>query len=150
MLPLGASWSLVALAYLSGRPPLLRTGTRPFLSIRESGESEGAMTNAQFAQIKAGIDRLNKNQASLMEEFKILRKVIAQGEDRDYPWYHLEPGRRKQVEAVVDYLRKHPNRELYTVRRAAYAAYIKTYGGYPTKQALSACCYAVKISNWID
>ena len=47
MLPLGASWSLVALAYLSGRPPLLRTGTRPFLSIRESGERRAQMKNAQ-------------------------------------------------------------------------------------------------------
>ena len=109
------------------------------------------MNNAQLKKIQGDIARISKNQLALLKEFKILRKVIAQGEERDYPWHHrIGEARRRQVEAVAEYLRNHANRQLYTVRRAAHEVFKKRYGGYPSPDALASYCYDIKIDDWIN
>ena len=93
--------------------------------------------------------RLLGEVGALREEVKILRRIVASGAQLEFPWFKLPTPRRKQVEAVVAYLQAHRNREIYTVRRAAFDTFVPVEGGYPTPVALASYCYDIKLDNWI-
>ena len=87
--------------------------------------------------------------AALREEIKILRQIVASGEQLEFPWFKLPLQRRRQVEAVIAYLKLHTDREIYTLSRACVDTFEEIPGGYPTVTALRSYCYGIKLDNWI-
>ena len=86
---------------------------------------------------------------ALREEVKILRRIVASGEQLEFPWFKLPLPRRKQVEAVIAYLNQHKNREIYTLSRACVDTYEEIPGGYPNMESLRAYCYDIKLDKWL-
>ena len=88
--------------------------------------------------------------AALREEVKILRRVVASGEQLEFPWFKLPDPRRKQVEAVIAYLQQHRDRETFPLTRACRDTFVEGVpGGYPTAAALATYCYSIKLDFWI-
>lgn len=94
--------------------------------------------------------RMAAELAALHDEIKILRKVIASGEQMEFPWFKLPQARRRQVELVIAYLKDHANREVYTLSRACADTFVEVPGGYPSISALRAYCYGIKLDKWGD
>ena len=86
---------------------------------------------------------------ALREEIKILRKIVASGEQLEFPWFKLALPRRKQVEAVVAYLQQHKDRELFSLSRACDDTFEEVPGGYPNAGALKSYCYGIKLDDWV-
>lgn len=87
--------------------------------------------------------------AALREEIKILRQIVASGEQLEFPWFKLPLVRRRQVEAVIAYLKRYTDRERYTLSRACDDTFEHQNGGYPTAAALKAYCYDIKLDKWL-
>ena len=93
--------------------------------------------------------RMTNEVVALREEIKILRRIVNSGAQLEFPWFKLSTPRRRQVEAVIDYLKKHRNREIFTLRRACRDSFLDIEGGYPNPLALATYCYSIKLDNWI-
>ena len=86
---------------------------------------------------------------ALRDEVRILRQIVASGAQLEFPWFKLPTPRRRQVEAVIAYLREHPNRAVFTLPRACRDTFVETEGGYPGAGALASYCYGIKLENWL-
>ena len=93
--------------------------------------------------------RMTNEVVALREEIKILRKIVNSGAQLEFPWFKLPAPRRRQVEAVIEYLKAHKNREIYTLSRACTDTFKEAEGGYPNMEALRAYCYDIKLDKWI-
>ena len=93
--------------------------------------------------------RMTNEVVALREEIKILRRIVNSGAQLEFPWFKLTEPRRKQVEAVVAYLQKHTDREVFTLSRACADVFEEVPGGYPTVTALRSYCYGIKLDSWL-
>ena len=93
--------------------------------------------------------RMTNEVVALREEIKILRRIVNSGAQLEFPWFKLPAPRRRQVEAVIDYLKKHTNREIFTLSRACADVFEEIPGGYPTVTALRCYCYSIKLDSWL-
>ena len=86
---------------------------------------------------------------ALRDEIRILRQIVNSGSQLEFPWFRLPGPRRRQVEAVISYLREHRDRRIFTLPRACEESFVPVPGGYPNPRALAAYCYGVKLEDWI-
>lgn len=93
--------------------------------------------------------RLHAEVVALRKEVRILRKVVAEGEQLEFPWFRLTTPRRRQVERVVEYLRDHKGNDAYTPRRAAFETFVPEPGAFPTPESLSRYCYEAKVASFV-
>ena len=79
-------------------------------------------------------------------ELETLKRVVADGEQVEYPWFRLPPARRQQVDSVFQFICSHPTR---TIQQAVIATWKGTSpGGYPTKESLMCYCYSHRIATY--
>ena len=117
------------------------------------------MTDAQLAGIlrqatadavakvqTAILRQMKKEHAEIRKELGVLRRIIADGEEVEYPWFDYKQPKMRQIQAVFEYLKEHPNRDLYTVPRAVREKFARIPGGYKTTGALQAACYRCRVA----
>ena len=106
------------------------------------------LTEHHDVAVKA-FKRMTNEVAALREEIRILRRIVASGEQLEFPWFKLPLVRRRQVEAVIAYLKTHTDRTIYTLSRACADTFELQTGGYPTVTALRCYCYSIKLDQWL-
>ncbi len=93
----------------------------------------------EIKQIRFKVDEIQKSIAHL-------RSVIADGEEKTFPWHALAYQKMKQVEAVLEYLREH---RTATVSVAVQKTFRKVSGGYEKWTGLKSYCYRIDIGLYV-
>ena len=111
--------------------------------------SEETKIGGESGVLKAILDRLASLERKVdanAKALRIMQEVIVHGATNEMPWHKLKPQRMKQVMAVLDFLREHPN---CSIRHAARRTFARTEGGYQDAENLASYCYDHKLKMYI-
>lgn len=94
-------------------------------------------------------ERVVRKLESLEKQVGILQRIVAEGEQMQYPWFHIKGDMNghkcKQVEKVLEYLKAHPS---INVLGAIQATFEPDSLGYNNFESLKSYCYRIKLDGY--